>query len=251
MRHGVTSMKPTRYVTDIVLALLSSLMTVLGSLAFAAMVFSGPLAFAAPVGFLTVLSGTCVAGLIVGLLSRFPCNISGAQDQAAGIIAIFAASVAATGSFSAQTALSTVVAMIATCTLLFGLTMLAMGMLRLGKLAQMIPYPVVAGYLAGVGVLVLLVTVQFLSGLKVSPSNLGALTGTPSVALRWLLPFAVALLVFAGMKRISGMLFLPGMLALVLVAFHAVAWALAMPLERLRAEGWLFDAVSVLSLIHI
>ena len=64
---------------DLSLAALSSVITVLGTVAFAAMIFSGPLARVVPLAFVTFLAGTTVSALVVGLLSRFYCNLSGAR----------------------------------------------------------------------------------------------------------------------------------------------------------------------------
>jgi len=56
---------------DLSLAALSSVITVLGTVAFAAMIFSGPLAKVVPLAFVTFLAGTTVSALVVGLLKPF------------------------------------------------------------------------------------------------------------------------------------------------------------------------------------
>jgi len=56
---------------DLSLAALSSVVTVLGTVAFAAMVFSGSLANVVPLVFLAFLTGTALCGLLIGLFSRF------------------------------------------------------------------------------------------------------------------------------------------------------------------------------------
>ncbi len=49
---------------DVSLATLSSVVTVLGTVAFAAMIFSGPLVKVVPLAFLAFLAGTALSGLI-------------------------------------------------------------------------------------------------------------------------------------------------------------------------------------------
>src|SRR5437016_1644406 len=99
---GVASM-PTKQLTvhgavaDLSLAMLSSVVTVLGAIAFAAMIFSGHLASVVPLAFLVFLAGTALSGLLIGLLSRFYCNLSGAQDEPAAILATFASGLASMG----------------------------------------------------------------------------------------------------------------------------------------------------------
>jgi len=75
---------------DVSLAMLSSIVTVLGTVAFAAMIFPGPLVKVVPLAFLAFLAGTALSGLLIGLFSRFYCNLSGAQDEPAAILATFA-----------------------------------------------------------------------------------------------------------------------------------------------------------------
>jgi hypothetical protein len=82
---------------DLSLAALSSVVTVLGTVAFAAMVFSGSLANVVPLAFLAFLTGTALCGLLIALFSRFYCNLSGAQDEPAAILATFAGGLASMG----------------------------------------------------------------------------------------------------------------------------------------------------------
>ena len=56
---------------DLSLATLSSIVTVLGTVAFAAMIFSGPLMKAVPLAFLTFLAGTALSGLLLACLAAF------------------------------------------------------------------------------------------------------------------------------------------------------------------------------------
>ena len=69
---------------DLSLAMLSSVLTVLGTVAFAAMIFHGSLAKVLPLAFVTFLTGSTVSALLIGFIEpRFYCNLSGAQDQPA------------------------------------------------------------------------------------------------------------------------------------------------------------------------
>ena len=74
---------------DVSLAALSSVVTVLGTIALAAMIFSGLSPKAVPLAFLSFVAGTALSGLFIALFSQFQCNLSGAQDEPAAILAIF------------------------------------------------------------------------------------------------------------------------------------------------------------------
>lgn len=60
------------------------------------------------------------------------------------------------------------------CTLLAGLILLAMGLLRLGRLISFVPYPVTLGFTAGIGIVIALLQVKDLLGLQLahSPQNI-------------------------------------------------------------------------------
>src|SRR5271167_1955500 len=147
---------------DLSLAALSSVITVLGTVAFAAMIFSGPLAKVVPLAFVTFLAGTTVSALVVGLLSRFYCNLSGAQDQPAAILATFASGVTSMSVLDEGAAISTMFAVIVFSTASFGLALLLLGVLRFGRYTQLVPYPVIGGFLAGVGVHVLFLPIALI-----------------------------------------------------------------------------------------
>src|SRR6516164_1209639 len=104
---------------DLTLAMLSSVVTVLGTIAFAAMIFSGTMARALPLAFLAFLAGTALSGLLIGLWSRFYCNLSGAQDESAAILAAFASGLAGMGVLDETVAISTMFAVIVLSTASF------------------------------------------------------------------------------------------------------------------------------------
>ena len=56
---------------DLSLAMLSSIVTVLGTAAFAAMIFSGAFAKVVPLAFLAFRAGTALSGLMIGCSAVF------------------------------------------------------------------------------------------------------------------------------------------------------------------------------------
>ncbi len=244
---------------DLSLAALSSVTTVLGTIAFAGLIFSGPLAKGVPLAFITFLAGSVVAALVVGLLSRFYCNLSGAQDQPAAILATFVGTFAGASALDEVAAISTMFAVIVLSTVSFGLTFLLLGVLRFGKYTQLVPYPVIGGFLAGVGVLVLIAAIRFLSGVAPTLENLPHLFSWQT-ALRWLPALVAASLLYWGVNRIRHVLFLPIALIGIVAAFYIVTGMLSLPLASLRAsglvfgaspEGGVFDAIKWLSFTEI
>jgi SulP family sulfate permease len=81
--------------------------------------------------------------------------VGSVQDAAAAILAIVSLNVAAGSVGSLDRAFITVVAATVVVTVLTGLTFLLLGTFRLGNLLKFMPYPVVGGFLAGTGWLLL------------------------------------------------------------------------------------------------
>ena len=228
---------------DLSLAMLYSVVTVLGTAAFAAMVFSGPLANIMPLAFLAFLAGTAMSGLLISLFSRFYCNLSGAQDEAAAILATFASGLASMGVVDNTVAISTMVVVIVLSTASLGFVLLLLGSLKLGKYVQLIPYPVIGGYLAGVGMLVLSATIGFLSGIGLTMDSLPQFLSW-QITLRWLPALIAGGVLFWGMNRIRSVLLLPIGLICVLVLFYVIAGALSFSLASLREGGFVFISIS-------
>jgi SulP family sulfate permease len=244
---------------DLSLATVSSVITVLGTVAFAALIFSGPLTKVVPLAFVTFLTGTAVSGLVIGLLSRFYCNLSGAQDQPAAILATFASGLTSMSVLDVGAATSTMFAVIVLSTACFGLALLLLGVLRFGKYTQLVPYPVIGGFLAGVGVLVLIAAIRFLSGVTPTLDSLPQLFSWQT-AVRWLPSLIAASLLYWGMNRVRHVLFLPIALIGIVILFYIVASILSVSLVTLREtgfvfasprEGGVFDAIEWLSVTKI
>jgi sulfate permease, SulP family len=227
---------------DLTLAMLSSVLTVLGTVAFAAMIFSGPLAKVVPLAYVTFLAGTAVSALLISLLSRFYCNLSGAQDQPAAILATFTSSLTGMSVLDEGSAISTIFAVIILSTASFGFALLLLGYLRLGKYTQLVPYPVIGGFLAGVGALLLLATIRFLSGITPTLDSLPQLFSW-QIILRWLPSLIAASLLYWGMNRIRHVLFLPIALIGILISFYIVANMLSLSLASLRESGFVFGSL--------
>ena len=226
---------------DLSLAMLSSVVTVLGTVAFSAMIFSGPLVKIVPLAFLAFLAGTALSGLLIGLFSGFYCNLSGAQDESAAILATFASGLASMGVIDERAAISTMFAVIVLSTASFGLVLLLLGVLKLGKYTQLIPYPVIGGFLAGVGMLVLSATIRFLSGITPTMDSLHQFLSW-QMTLRWLPSLIAASFLYWGMNRIRNVLFLPIGLISILILFYTVAGTLSFSLDSLRESGFVFKS---------
>ncbi|HZW99783.1 MAG TPA: SulP family inorganic anion transporter [Trueperaceae bacterium] len=165
-------------------------------------------------------------------------SIPSTQDAPAAVLAGTAVGLVADIGSGGQVAFATIMALSALTTVGTGIVFVTVGWLRLGRLVRFLPYPVMGGFLAGTGWLLLLGGLTVMAGSHVDLAHLGE-TVEPS----WLytvlpgLAFAVVLLVASRRLKhpaanplltIGG--FLAFYLALLLSGSDLAAW---------RAEGLL------------
>ncbi len=222
---------------------LNGLLAVVTAVAFAALIFRGPLAAEAEVGLALALFAAAVLGLVIALMSGYRGMVGGIAEPAA-ILGLAAAEIAAVlGQGTGATLLATVLATLLSASLLTGLFLTALGHFRWGHLTRYIPPPVVGGFLAGVGWLLLAGAVETLTGRDLAPDDLGALVSV-EMMLRWLPAVLLgALVCLLRRKRPSG-LNLPVVLALAVAAFWAIQLLGGAETETLRSQGWLVAATS-------
>jgi len=142
------------------------------------------------------------------------------------------------GATPAQT-FSTVVVMVMASTLATGLVFLLLGAFKLGGLARFLPYPVMGGFLAGSGWLLLTGALGLMADAPLSAALL-----RPDMLLRWVPGLGLGLTMLLAIQRTGQALVLPGLAAAAIVVFYAVAWYADVPLAQLSAQGWLPTAAS-------
>ena len=160
-----------------------------------------------------------VGGLVVPFVSRSPLSVTG---PAAGLAAVVVFEVATLGSFERFLA----------ATVLAGALQVALGAVRAGRLAELVPASVVKGMLAAIGLLIVW---------KQVPVALGV-TSLPQATSDWS-PGAV-LLATLGLVTLFGWAltplarhaFLPPALVVVVVCSLLAAWMAAVPSLALRPE---------------
>ncbi len=105
---------------------------------------------AAAVGAMAGILGAMALGLVAALLGGAPRLISAPCAPAAAVLAAFAIEMLHAGHEAAA-----IMLMLVVLGLLAGILQVVFGLLRLGKLIEYMPYPVVSGYLTGVGLIII------------------------------------------------------------------------------------------------
>jgi len=226
---------PARFIPALSSGLVIGLLLIVIELSIATLIFSGPLAEFAPAASGLTLFGGLVMCLVIALGSSFPASISRPQDAPAAVLAAVAASIAASLSGNADPAemFATVGAAMVLSTLSTGLLFLVMARFGLGNLMRYMPYPVVVGFLAGIGWLLVKGSVSIILGTSLNLSTLHQFLALDRI-LRLAPAVVLTLVLVIALKRWKNMFILPATLLLALGGF---ALYLALTGQSLEVAG--------------
>lgn len=232
------------------IGLITGLVIVIDCISMAALIFSARLSNHLPAGMGIFLVSTIIIGLIVALKSDYPGNIAHPKSISGAIFAIMGASAVASAKVSPSEVLPTLLAAIMTTTLFAGLFFYLMGRLQFGNLTRYIPYPVVGGFLAGTGWLIVKGSMTVLVGAPVGLKDFFALLG-PDLLSKWLpgAVFGVALIVIQ--RRRQHFLIIPAAMALAFAAFYLYLWLSGMPVQRAFDNGFMMGPFESGSLLRL
>ena len=206
-------------------------------ISFAALVFGGRI-----VGFLAdgigVYLAAAVATLAVfawGAGRRGP--VGSVQDATAAVFSVVAASTALNAFGKPERAFLTVVAATLVVTLLSGVLLFTLGTFRRANLIRFVPYPVVGGFLAGAGWLLLEGGIAITSGVQPALATIGDLFARDAL-IRWGPAFAFGVLLLLAVRVLKRPLVIPAVLAIGLVAFVIGVLVTGSSLEEVRQGTW-------------
>ncbi len=194
------------------------------ALSFSSLVFRGALADDFAVGVGWGLAGMAAMGMVVALASSVRGVAAGPQDVPTVVVAAVAVDLVARDTADP---LATLAAFVVVSSLVSGVGLVVVGRRRLGGLVRYVPYPVVAGFLGGTGVVLSLAGLSLLVG--AGPGDAPWLRLVPGIAV------AVAL-VWLGRRRSR-----PALPALLLVGavvgYHVVAWSMGIDTAVATSRG--------------
>lgn len=227
----------SRLLASVVAGMVSGVLVVTFDVSLAAMIFTGDLRGRLPLGIGLFLVSSVIVGAFVALRSSFRAAIAAPQEDAAVIIASMAASISAAIKAVDASAdpFPTVVVAIALTSVLTGVFFLVLGLVRGGILVRFIPYPVVGGFLAGCGWLLvygaLTVMVEDLQGwsMLLEPDHLKM----------WVPGMAFGLLLSVLLRRYQKFGLLPGLLVGSIGLFYGIVYFTGRTVHDAAGAGWL------------
>ena len=227
-------------IPNLTAGLLIGVMEVFFCTSLATLIFSGRLSPFVADGIGLVLFGGMVIGLVVTFLSSLPAAISIVQDSPAAIFSLAAASIAAQmpAGASAGQMYFTVVAAISFTTILAGLLFIAIGRFGLSSFVRFVPYPVVGGFLAGTGWLLVQGAMVVLSGLPMHLSDLPRLLES-AILIQWLPGALLAVLLLLLLRRFKHPFLMVGILLGGIVVFYILLALTGTSVAEAAARGLL------------
>ena len=140
---------------------ISAVVQIAYCISFAALIFTGDLASGFSLGLAGLIMGTVVTCVVIALTSTFSPVIGGPDSPAVAVMSVLAASIAtalaAKGAPTGQIVINVLVAL-SVSTLLTGILLYGVGALKMGQWLRFIPYPVIGGFLAASGILLITAT---------------------------------------------------------------------------------------------
>ncbi len=233
------------FLPNLIAGLTSGLVTLVYSISFAALIFSGKLTAYLPQGVGSALIGATVTAILVAWRSPFPFTLAGLEANSAIIITLAAASIASAldQAGSESFIYPTVWAAIILSTASTGLFLYALGRFGWGRLARYIPYPVIGGFLAGTGWLITRSSFKVMTGIPLSLAEFPAMFHGP-VAAQWLCGAVMAAILLIVLQRSKHFLTLPAVLVGGIGLGNAIWLLLGQASVSLNHEAWFFNAFS-------
>ncbi len=217
-------------------------------IAFAALLFTGLLSAYIGSAVLLLGLGAIASFSVISFKSSWRGAMPMVQDVPAALLVVMVselvASMPTTAAPDAQFA--TVVVAIATTTFVTGAVFYGLGRFQLGNLVRYFPYPVMAGFLAGTGWLLLKGGLQ-----TIAPTLSIETVLTPAALLRWVPALALATAAYLLRKRFVSAFYIPTVLGIIGLGFYLFTTILGIPYAELAASGWYLSDINSTNLTEL
>jgi len=231
---------PVKLVTSLTAGLISGILTIVMVTAFSALIFSGPLSGFISHGISFILFGAFVIGAVTALTSSYAGTVARPHEIPAAILALIASIIAGKmpPSGSGHDVYITVVFIIIVTSISTGLFFLVLGFFKAGNLIRFIPYPVMGGFLAGTGYLLIKGAFGVMTEKTLTIANIFYMTH-PDVLIKWAPGLILAVILFLVLRWRNHYLVMPAWLLFSVGLFYLVFFIGNTPLSGIRAQGWL------------
>ena len=242
IKFQTTGYKPKSLFADVSLGIFDGLDNALWCYAFATVIFAGTLTQFLPLLVVVLLCGWALLGVFVALTSDNDLHIVSLDEQAVVVLASIAGLLVVelgeerVGSHG----LATMLAVMSLSSLAVAFFFWVVGHYRLTRLLELMPYPVICGFMAGIGWLLLEAGVGIAVDPRGTESTFEVLKDFDQLS-KLLIFIAGAIILLISVNRFRRAWALPlASLGLVIV-FYLVVAVRGYGKDELVAAGWLFD----------
>jgi SulP family sulfate permease len=234
-KFSIRSMMP-----DFFAGFISLLMTIIASLSYSTLIFSGNLGPYLGLGIYSALISAAVIGIVMAFLSSSRFTIAGPDANISALLALIAVSVASQIAPGAAVGslFSTIWVILALSSLLTGMFLYTAGHFHLGRWIRFIPYPVIGGFLAGTGWLLVRGSFKVMADLTLAFDKLAPFLLRDNL-VHWLPGLLLAFAFVTVQRHFKHYLVLPSMLLGVILLSHLWFYLSGISISRAYAEGWL------------
>jgi SulP family sulfate permease len=227
-------------VPSIIAGVIGGIIKIVAAMAFSSLIFTGTLAAYLPQGIGIILFGFLLFAIISTFTASYPVNINTPQDIPIAIIALIAITVMATNGkdWDAETTFQFIFVTIALTSILVGIFFFILGTLKLGKLVRFIPYPVVGGFLAGTGWLIVKFAFIMTAGMGLSLDNFVSLFDQATL-LKWLPGLIFGLIMLISSRYTKHYLLIPALITMGITSFYAIMFFYGFSYTDLESNGYL------------
>jgi len=254
MKFQTSGYRSESLVTDVALGVFEGVDNALWCYAFATVLFAGLLLEFLPLIIAILLIGWALATVFVSTTSAAKLHIMSMDEQAIVIVgAIGAMLMTQTRPADVGTdGLATMLAVLSMTSVIVAACFFAVGHFQLTRLLELLPYPVICGFMAGIGWLLLEAGVGIATGESISGDLFNALAKDDK-ALKLALFVAGGFALLGAISWFSRAWALPAASAVLIILFYSAVSFLGVTHAELVANGWLFeistgqgDALSIL-----
>ena len=214
------------FVPGLIAGTINAIVCIVSAMALAALIFTGPLAEYLPQGIGILLMGTAIFAVLSALTATYPLIFSAPQDIPIAILALIATTVAAGvgKEMTGEQAYQFMFVAIGLTSLIVGLFFYILGRFKLGELVRYIPFPVVGGFLAGTGWLIVKFSFTMMTDLDLNLPNLLILF-EKNIFILWFPGLVFAIVLLLTTRRFSHYLLTPGILFGSIILFYIIMFS--------------------------
>jgi SulP family sulfate permease len=213
------------------------------SVSFVMLIFTGDLADYLPAGIAIALLSGMVLRAIIGFMSSYPGMVADIDALPCAILGLSAAAIAAQmpPSSTPEDLFVTVMGTIALTSLVTGAFLFLLGFFKVGELIRFIPYPVIGGFLAGAGWLLVHGAIQVMTNIALNFSNLADLFQLRPLS-QCLVGVTLAVILLIISSRSTHALAIPITLIAAIGLFSLGLLLTQTSMDAAIAQGWLLKS---------